>query len=86
VAGNGSILLNFTPTLPSIQSVSADATSTTISWNAANGANYQVQYKTNLSEANWLPLTNITGAGTVISITDEHGGDPLRFYRLALVP
>jgi tRNA(Ser,Leu) C12 N-acetylase TAN1 len=71
---------------PSIQSVSADANSTTISWNSASGANYQVQYRTNLDQLDWIVLTNVTGTGALISITDDHNGDPQRFYRLALVP
>jgi len=48
--------------------------------------NYQLQYKTNLSQPNWLVLTNVTGAGSLISITDNHGPAPQRFYRLSVTP
>jgi autotransporter-associated beta strand protein len=86
VSGAG-VLLTFTPTpAPTITSITRAGAGATISWTAANLANYQLQYKTNLTQANWLVLSNLTGAGTVVSVTDNTGGDPQRFYRVALTP
>jgi autotransporter-associated beta strand protein len=83
VAGDGSIRLVFTaaPTV-SIKTISATTTSATISWNTLSGLNYQVLYNTNVSTTNWLLLTNVTGNGGPITITDNHGGAPQRYYRL----
>ncbi|HEV2692577.1 MAG TPA: glycosyl hydrolase family 28-related protein [Verrucomicrobiae bacterium] len=48
------------------------------------GYGYQAQYKTNLTDAVWIPLTGaITGDGTIQSVRDPtDGGD--RFYRVQI--
>ncbi len=55
------------------------------SWNAAPDQGYQVQYKTNLGQANWLnlgtPLTNAT-----MPVSTGMGPEEARFYRLQAVP
>jgi Tol biopolymer transport system component len=58
-----------------------------ISWPLAAGKSYQVQYKTNLTDAAWL---NLPGAVTLIGATG-YVSDPLpspgqRFYRVILSP
>ena len=40
---------------------------------------YKVLYKTNLTDASWLSLTNITGDGTVKTVVDPNKA-PRRFY------
>jgi len=60
-----------------------------LAWNTTTGAVYQVQYKTNLSQANWINLGNATTATTTtMSLTDTNAvaSSPQRFYRLSVVP
>ncbi len=45
------------------------------------GVNYQVVYKTNLTDTAWLPLTAVTGDGTVKTVADPTAGTQ-RFYRV----
>jgi hypothetical protein len=52
-----------------------------ISFQTEDGLNYQVQYKTNLTDATWLALGSpIAGDGTVKVASDPHSGSN-RFYR-----
>ncbi len=56
-------------------------------WNATLGPSYQVQYRTNLTEGSWMNLgAPISGTNTTLGITDNIGGEPMRFYRLLIVP
>ena len=56
-------------------------------WNSLAGLNYQIQYQTNLTEANWLNLGNITAVTNSATFVDAP--DPAtvgqRFYRLVLL-
>ena len=45
---------------------------------------YRVEFKANLDDPEWSPLTTINGDGTVQSFTDPVA-DPRRFYRV-IVP
>jgi hypothetical protein len=48
---------------------------------------YQVEYKTNLSQADWINLGNpIATTNTTASVLDSFGIDPQRFYRVQLLP
>ena len=59
----------------------------TFSWNAMTGLVYQVQYKTNLLQANWVNLGNaITATNSTLTATNFISSDPQRFYRLLLLP
>ena len=52
-----------------------------ISFPTVNGLNYQVEYKTNLTDLNWLPLGSpVAGNGLVQSVSDSTAGSK-RFYR-----
>jgi len=59
-----------------------------LTWNSYPGALYQVLYKTNLvTQPNWLNLGSpITAVGSSTTIPDFFGPDPIRFYRLLLLP
>ena len=51
------------------------------------GLAYQIQYKTNLTSANWINLGSPTNAtGGTMSASDVIGSGSKRFYRIALVP
>ena len=54
-------------------------------WNALTGLVYQVQYKTNLLQTNWINLGSvITATNFTATATNLIGPDPQRFYRLQL--
>jgi hypothetical protein len=65
----------------------AAGTNVILTWPGPVGQMYQVQYKTNLTDSAWMPIgapTQGTGAG--LSLTNNLGGAPQRFYRLAILP
>lgn len=88
--GSGNIILSFIPgsavPRPLISGTIAGAgtASATISWSSVNGVNYQVQYKTNLTQTNWIVLGNVTASGTTASINDTTGPSRQRFYRVVV--
>jgi hypothetical protein len=57
-------------------------------WNAMTGLVYQVQFKTNLLQANWTVLKSVTATNTPITFVDTNPitGSPQKFYRLLLLP
>ena len=55
-----------------------------ISFLAANGSNYRVEYTTNLSAANWQLLQTVSGTGAPVTVQDANPPDPQRFYRVVL--
>jgi subtilase family serine protease len=58
-----------------------------ISWNGVAGLVYQVQYKTNLLQTNWINLGAATmGTNPIKIVFDVTGPDPQRFYRIRRVP
>jgi hypothetical protein len=59
------------------------------SWNAMTGLVYQVQYKTNLLQTNWLALQSIAATtNTTLTFVDTNAVETSgqRFYRLMLLP
>jgi len=72
--------------IPTIQSVTRSGNTINFSWASSVGHGYQVQYKTNLTQAGWINLNSpITALGAVTSSSDTIGPDPRRFYRIALL-
>jgi hypothetical protein len=62
-------------------------TNIVLSWPAAPGQTYQVEYKNDLNSALWTALgAPIIGTGAPLVITNELTTSPQRFYRLRLVP
>jgi hypothetical protein len=52
-------------------------------WDSLPGFVFQVQYKTNLNQPNWINLgSTITASNTVVSATNPIGSDKQRFYRV----
>ncbi|HEX3719053.1 MAG TPA: immunoglobulin domain-containing protein [Verrucomicrobiae bacterium] len=72
---------------PALQSAVQSNSSLTLNWSAIPGQTYQVQYKTNLLQTNWVNfgLPSIA-SGTTILTTDFVSGDAQRFYRIVLEP
>ena len=58
----------------------------TLIWSATAGRNYQLQYKTDLSQTNWTTLTNLTATLSTVTASDGPDTDPQRFYRVVLLP
>ena len=57
------------------------------SWQALAGQSYQVEHKTNLMATNWIPLGGtVTGAGSILSFTNDTASSPEGYYRLRFVP
>jgi subtilase family serine protease len=73
--------------LPNFQTSVAAANAFKLTWGAVTGLVYQVQYKTNLLQANWSNLGGpITATGATLTISDTNALilSPRRFYRLML--
>jgi Concanavalin A-like lectin/glucanases superfamily/Pro-kumamolisin, activation domain len=59
----------------------------TLTWAAIAGQAYQVEYKTNLSQTNWIGLGGtIMATNSTASVLDSVGSAPEKFYRVVLVP
>ena len=69
------------------QSMTKSNNTVAFSWSAMSGLVYQMQYKTNLTQASWVNLGSaITASNSVVTATDSPGTDPQRFYRLLVLP
>ena len=54
-----------------------------LTWSAVSNGVYQLQYKTNLNQTNWINIgSTITASNTVLSVTNAIGSDKQRFYRI----
>ena len=90
---SGNIILAFTPgaaPLPPRPVISGTITGAgtanrTLSWSAVSGIHYQLQYKTNLNQANWLVAGDVTATGSTASLTHTDSLRPQCFYRV-IVP
>ena len=72
---------------PNIQSIVASGGNLVLTWSAVSGDNYQVQYKTNITDASWTPIVpNLTASGSTLSLTNAIGSAPQQFFRIVLVP
>ena len=72
---------------PSFQTVAKSNNTFLLSWSAAQGQKYQLQYKTNLNTTNWFNLgSSITATGAMASSSDLIGSNSQRFYRVILLP
>ncbi len=50
------------------------------------GTNYTVQFTDSLQPVNWQTLTNLSGTGALLPVTDEPLTNAQRFYRVQVVP
>jgi len=72
---------------PVFQTVGQIAGTLTFAWSAVTGRTYQVQYTTDLFQANWSDLgSNNIATNATMSASDPAAPDPQRFYRIALLP
>lgn len=68
------------------QSVSKSNDALSLTWDAATGLVYQVQYKTNLLQPNWFNLNKPIVASTGTLTIADSSSLPQRFYRLSVWP
>jgi hypothetical protein len=73
---------------PVIQSVSKVGDAVMLTWSASAGIDYQVQYKTNLTQVSWDNLGgSVSGTSPTSSASDDNPPETCRFYRvIRLVP
>jgi hypothetical protein len=72
---------------PSFQGFSNAGNALKYTWAAVAGLKYQIQYKTNLMQTNWVGF-GIPAIATnyFLTTTNSIPGDPQRFYRIVWVP
>ena len=76
------------PTLPCrILSLTVAANGESVlSWTAAPGTTYRLQYKDDLREANWLDAGETIATSATASVTNTTSGQAQRFYRVQSSP
>jgi hypothetical protein len=87
--GNGTFdyAVSASQTQPQILSIGVTNGTVAITWSAANGSNYRVQYSPHLGTTNWTDLVpDVQASGSTASVTDNTGGAGQRFYRVLLLP
>jgi hypothetical protein len=71
--------------IPQIKSLLIAGTNALLRFTTGNTAPYVVEYKSTLTATNWTPLTNFTGTGATLTITNVGAAPlPARFYRVRL--
>jgi hypothetical protein len=75
--------------LPAFQTLTQTDNSFAFTWSATTGLVYQVQYKTNLLQPDWIDLGDAINATNVLFTTSDTNAilnSPQRFYRIQLLP
>jgi subtilase family serine protease len=75
--------------VPAFRAAAKTSSSFNLAWGTMTGLVYQVQYKTNLLQANWINLGKpliATNGNLTVSDTNAIGSSPQRFYRLMVLP
>jgi hypothetical protein len=66
--------------------IQISGTNLLLTWPAAAGQTYQLQNESNLAVPAWTPVGGqVTGTGGTLTLTNNFGGLPQRFFRLQLV-
>jgi hypothetical protein len=75
--------------VPAFMSATKTSSTFNLTWGTMTGLVYQVQYKTNLLQTNWINLGKpliATNGNLTLSDTNAIGSSPQRFYRLMVSP
>lgn len=68
---------------PSIINISANGTSVSVSLGTLTSLNYQLQYKDNLGDPVWTPISSsVPGTGAILVLQDTNATSASRFYRI----
>jgi subtilase family serine protease len=82
--------INVTPIpVPAFQAATLTSSTFNLTWGTTTGLVYQVQYKTNLLQTNWINLgKSLTATNTSLTVSDTNAtsSSPQRFYRLMVLP
>jgi hypothetical protein len=80
------LLTVYTSPPPAFQRLAPSGTSLSLSWSAVGGSTYQLQYKNDLVQTDWINLgSRITAAGGIVTTTDSLTNSR-RFYRVVVLP
>jgi uncharacterized repeat protein (TIGR03803 family) len=72
---------------PSFQSATLAGGMIQFSWGAATGQNFQVQYTTDLNQANWTTWGGtIAATNSTMTVSEPIGASLQQYYRLVLLP
>jgi hypothetical protein len=75
--------------VPAFRAATKTSSSFNLAWGTMTGLVYQVQYKTNLVQTNWINLGKpliATSGNLTVSDTNAISSSPQRFYRLMVSP
>jgi subtilase family serine protease len=75
--------------VPAFRATTKTSNTFNLTWGTMTGLIYQVQYKTNLLQTNWINLGKpliATNGNLTLSDTNAIGSSPQRFYRLMVSP
>ena len=73
--------------LPVFQSVTHANDQIQLTWSAAAGQTFHLQYNSDLTSTNWTNLGSpLTATNGTMSASDTPGPDQQRFYRVLLIP
>jgi len=67
---------------PQLLNPTFNGTSFSLSVSTVTGKTYYLEYKSDLSDATWIPLSGIAGDGTMKVFTDSSATGPRKFYRV----
>ena len=72
--------------LPVPVSIQISGTNIFLNWSAVAGQTYQLEYKDDLTAPTWTPVGDpVTGTGGTLTLTNDFGDSPQRFFHLRLV-
>lgn len=70
---------------PAPLTVQVSGTNLLFTWPGESGATYQLEYKDQLDAPNWTTLGSpVPGNGATLSLTNDSGNSPQRFFRLRM--
>jgi len=72
--------------LPVPVSIQISGTNIFLNWSAVPGQTYQLEYKDDLTAPTWTPMGSpVTGTDGTLTLTNDFGDSPQRFFHLRLV-
>jgi hypothetical protein len=75
------------PAAPELTDITVVGANVFLTYSAMPGVRYQVQFKDNLNVATWNPLdAPALAAASSVTVTDNLGASPQRFYQVVVVP
>ena len=75
------------PAAPELTDITVVGANVFLTYSATPGVRYQVQFKDNLNVATWNPLgAPALAAASSVTVTDNLGASPQRFYQVVVVP